>query len=130
MEYQNNNPDNNYDSQNESSSYNENYYNNNNMPNGNSGLAIASMVCGILSIIFCCCYGIVGLILGIISVILVLNFRKSNNGFLNGQALAGIICATIGIILSLVMFIYVIYVISHYNEFLNLLNWTIRNFEA
>ena len=115
MEYQNNNFDD-----------NNNYNNYNYRPEGNPGLATGSMVCGILSIVLCCCYGIVGLILGIISIVLALKFKKDNNGILNGQALAVIICAIIGSILSLIMLVYTIYAITHYEEILNLYNWLIN----
>lgn len=56
-----------------------------------SGMAIASMVCGIVSIVICCCeyiavpLGIVALVLGILSI------KKGQGG--KGMAVAGIVCA-------------------------------------
>lgn len=69
---------------------------------GSNGLAIASMVLGIVSIVLCCIWylsiiaGIVALILGIL--------HNKNNGK-NGMSTAGIVCGVIGIILAVVFFI-------------------------
>lgn len=115
MEFQNNYENN-----------NNNYENNNFNYETNPGLAIASMVCGILSIVLCCCYGIVGLILGTISIILGLKYKKENGGRSNGQVLAGIICSIIGLVLSTIMLIYCVYVIVHYEEIMNLYAWLIN----
>lgn len=68
---------------------------------GGKGLSIASMVLGIISVVFCCCLwyiaipaGIIGLILGIVGI------KKSSEG--HGMAIAGIITSSIAIILGLV----------------------------
>lgn len=67
------------------------------------GLAIASMVLGIVAILMTCCSGyfsipfaIVGLVLGIMS--------NRNNGK-SGMATAGIVCSIIAIALSIVLII-------------------------
>ena len=63
------------------------------------GLAIASMVVGIASIVLCYCYGI-GLIGGIVGIILgiVARSRGNNEGF----SLAGIILNAFGIVMGVV----------------------------
>ncbi|MCL2050201.1 MAG: DUF4190 domain-containing protein [Lachnospiraceae bacterium] len=77
---------------------------------GNSGLAIASLVCGIVS--FACCYfsffvSIAGLIMGIISLV------KKQNG--RGMAIAGIIISS----LSILFYIIVIGAIAIFSESVN-----------
>lgn len=116
-DFQNETPNNNY--------YGNNYSNNNynyTPPQDNSnfqipfsessmpgyGLSIGSLVCGICSIVFCCCYGIVGVILGIIAIILSGKSTSLNNGYSSSMAKAGKICGIIGLILGALYFIYVI----------------------
>lgn len=71
--------------------------------NGNSGyrgLAIASLVSGIIGLIFCC-IGI-GIIPSIIGLILsILSLRKQNTN--NSMAVAGLITSLIGIISILIL---------------------------
>lgn len=69
----------------------------------NKGMAIASMVCGIVSIVLVCCSyyisipcAIVGLVLGIMSN---KKFGK------NGMATAGIVCSIVTIALSVIVII-------------------------
>ena len=76
-----------------------------------NGAGIASMVCGILSIAFCWCYGIVGLILGIVALAMYSKSKRMNGGFVIGMARAGMVCGIIGSILSALMLIYFIFVI-------------------
>ncbi len=74
------------------------------------------LVLGILSIgLFCCCYGIVGLILGIIALILAAQGKSkyslaphqyTEGSFANLKA--GRICAIIGLILSALMFAFML----------------------
>lgn len=77
----------------------------------------AVLVLGILSIVFCFCYGIIGLVLGIIALVLAgkanaiykanpTNFTLSSFNNLK----AGKICGIIGTILSALMLVYVIVV--------------------
>ncbi|MEG2377009.1 MAG: DUF4190 domain-containing protein [Clostridia bacterium] len=69
--------------------------------NGKSGMATASMVLGIISIVFGCCFyislpiAIVGLVLGILSY-------KSNK---SGMALAGIIMSSVAIVVTVIVII-------------------------
>lgn len=77
------------------------------------------LVFGIISIVTCCCYGIIGLPLGIIAVVLANKATKlyaSNpelyTGFQNVKT--GNILAIIGIVLNGIYLIYVIWLISTY----------------
>lgn len=79
--------------------------------------ATAVLVLGILSIITCCCYGIFGLILAIIALVLAkkdLNSYKANPSlYTNYSNLnTGRILAIIGIVLNVLMIIYFAWVIS------------------
>ena len=67
------------------------------------GLAIWSMVLGIISLTICCCFGgvipaVVGLILGIVSL------AKKRGG--KGMAIAGVIMNAIGLVWGIIMVIY------------------------
>lgn len=74
------------------------------------GLGIASMVCGILSIVTICClgiifslYGSIPLVLGIVAVVLgIMQIVKNES---KGMAIAGVICGGIGIVLALIFMI-------------------------
>ena len=75
------------------------------------------LILGILSIVTCCCYGVIGLPLGIIALVLankatkVYNEAPENyNGFSNVST--GKILAIIGIILNILLIGYVIWIIS------------------
>lgn len=80
-----------------------------------SGLAVASMVCGILSIVGCCIWymgiilAIVGLVLGIISQ------AKQKNGF----SLAGIITSAFGLAFGIIALIIVIASFGNLWDFIN-----------
>ena len=90
-------------------------------PGGNvpgQGVSIASMVCGILSIVFCWCYGIVGIILGIVALVMYSGAKNQTGGNPNGMAKAGFICGIIGSILSVIYLIYFIVVMLFWEELL------------
>lgn len=83
--------------------------------------ATAVLVLGILSIVTCCCYGIVGVILGAIAMVLAGKDKKAYNlnpaiytesSFKNLNA--GRICALVGLILSAIYFILNIIIIAIY----------------
>ena len=72
------------------------------------------LVFGILSILTCCCYGIIGLILGIVAIVLAnkataiyIQNPEEYSGFSNVKT--GKILAIIGVILSAIYLIVVIY---------------------
>jgi len=80
-----------------------------NLPNGT-----AVLVLGILSIITCCCYGFIGLTLGIIALVLAKKdlklYQESPELYLNYKNLnTGKILGIIGIILSSIYLICTIY---------------------
>ncbi len=74
-------------------------------PEPSKGLAIASLVCGIVSIVFCCTSWIGGLvgIAGLITGILAKSKRQGGSG----MSTAGIICSVIGILLSIIMLVFI-----------------------
>lgn len=80
------------------------------------GAAIASMVCGILSIVFCWCYGILGLVLGIVGMALSGKSKRDAGGISNGMAKTGFICGLIGTIFGALFLIYIIFVIFIMHE--------------
>lgn len=63
------------------------------------GLAITSMILGILSIVFACCCGLFSLPLSATAVILGFVDRSQNGP--NGKATAGIICGFVAILLAI-----------------------------
>ncbi len=80
-----------------------------NLPNGT-----AVLVLGIMSIVTCCCYGFVGLILGVIAVVLANKdlklYQESPELYLNYKNLSiGKILGIIGIVLSSLFLIVVLY---------------------
>ena len=80
-----------------------------NVPDGKAnGLQVAGLVCGILAICTSCCYGIMGIILGIAGLICSIAGNKNNK---NGVGIAGLVCSIIGLILGVVILIYFIWVI-------------------
>ena len=75
------------------------------------------LVFGILSILTCCCYGIIGLILGIIAIILATKatklYTENPEGYTGFQNLkTGKIIASMGVILCSIYLLYIIYIYS------------------
>lgn len=62
------------------------------------GKAVASLICGVFSLLTCCCYGIPSLIFGIIAIVLAVLSRKDNMGQMPGLAIAGMIMGVLGVI--------------------------------
>ena len=82
------------------------------LPNANLVL-----IMGILSIVGACCYGLPGLIFGLIGLIVGVKdtktYKQTPENYSNyGNVQAGKIMAIIGIILSLFMIVTVIYILS------------------
>lgn len=69
---------------------------------GSKGMAIASMVFGILSIV-ACCYWYFGLIAGIAGIVLGILHNRKNGSC--GMSIAGIVCGIIGIVLTIVFLV-------------------------
>lgn len=76
--------------------------------NGTNGLQIAGMVCGILAICLSCCYGILGVCLGIAGLICAILGNREGS---NGVGIAGIVCSVIGIILGIIVLLFIIWAI-------------------
>ena len=79
--------------------------------------ATAVLVLGILSIITCCCYGIIGLALGIIALVLAKKdlalYQENPELYSNFSNLnTGKILAIIGIVLSAIYIIYMVVIFS------------------
>lgn len=79
--------------------------------------ATTSLILGILSIVTCICYGIIGLPLGIVAYILgrkaLRNYSENPEAYrLEGNAAAGKILGAIGIVINVIYLILVIYVLS------------------
>ncbi len=68
------------------------------------GFAIASMCCGIGSIVLCC-FGILGLACGICGIVFGILSLKKEGGNGKGMAMAGLICGGVGTFLTLVVWI-------------------------
>ena len=92
--------------------------------------ATAVLVLGIISIVGCFCYGIIGLILGIISIVLAGKAAKlyqanpelyTESSFKNMKA--GKTCAIIGLCLSAVYFVIIIIYIAILGTVLTAMPW-------
>lgn len=77
------------------------------------------LIMGILSIVGCCCYGAPGLIFGIIAIVLASKATKiyktapeTYSGYGNVQA--GKIMGIIGVVLSILMVAYILWIISYF----------------
>ena len=75
------------------------------------------LVFGILSIVTCCCYGVLGLIFGIIAIVMAKKAKatylaapEQYSGFQNVKT--GRILAIIGIVLSALYLVYTVYLFS------------------
>lgn len=67
---------------------------------GSNSLAIASLVCGILGLVCCCC-GFFGLLLSIAGIVLgVISIKQEGEG--QGMAIAGIVCGGIGALITII----------------------------
>jgi magnesium-transporting ATPase (P-type) len=80
--------------------------------------ATAVLVLGIISIITCCCYGILGLIFAIIALVLAKKdmelYKQSPEKFSNYNNLnVGRILAIIGLVINILTMIYFIWVLSY-----------------
>ncbi len=88
----------------------------------------ASLVLGICSIVVCCCYGLPGIILGIIGFIQgnkAVTVHNENPDQFNGigNAKAGKVMAIIGVILGVLMLAFYVYIWSNPDIAEQLKNW-------
>lgn len=77
---------------------------------GGNGLALASMIIGIVSLVLtvtvCCCGGWVGIPMAIISIVgLILGIMAKKKDQKKGFVMAGIICNSIAIVLGIILVI-------------------------
>lgn len=108
----------NYQNQNDSMN-NPNPYN-----NGNGNFMVTKLpnsttviILGIFSILTCCCWGIIGLILGIIGLVMAKKdtalYNSNPNQYTGIQNInTGRILCIIGIILSAIYFVYIVYLLA------------------
>ena len=100
-----------------------------NLPN-----ATATLVLGILSILGCCCYGVIGLILGVIGVVLAkkdLKLYNANPAQYKGinSLNTGKILSIIGIVLSVIYLLimaYIFFIYGYENYENDIIEWTQR----
>lgn len=65
-------------------------------------LQIVSLICGIAGIVFGCCTGYVGVVLGIIGLICAIIGNKESK---NGVGTGGLVCSIIAIVISIIILI-------------------------
>ncbi len=72
---------------------------------GGNGMAIASMVLGIVAIVLMCCNTYIGMACAVVGLILgILHVRKNGK---NGMAIAGIVCSAVAIAIAVIAIILV-----------------------
>lgn len=81
--------------------------------NSTNGLQIAGLVCGILAICSCCCYGIPAVILGIAGVICAVQGNKNGK---SSVGTAGFVCSIIGLVLGVMSTIYYVWVVNYLTQ--------------
>lgn len=68
------------------------------------GLAVASMVCGIVGLVLSCCVPYLPIVLGIVGLVLgAVSLRKQAGG--KGMAIAGIVCSIITLVPAVLMIV-------------------------
>ncbi|MFE3325645.1 DUF4190 domain-containing protein [Streptomyces sp. NPDC059176] len=85
-----------------------------------NGMGTAAMVLGILAVCLCWCYGVPGVVMGVLALIFGIMGRKRyrrGEATNNGQALAGIILGAIGALLGLLFIVGLVFLITHADEF-------------
>jgi hypothetical protein len=100
------------------------------LPNGT-----ASLVLGIISIVLCWCYGIIGFITGVIGLILAIKdsktYKDSPNSFTTSSInnyKAGLICSIIGTALSLLFLVIFIVILNSVGWDFNLFIEKLKHF--
>lgn len=81
-----------------------------------NGVAIASLVCGILGLVACCCSPIINLPISIAALVCGIMGVKSQN---KGMAIAGIVLGAVGIVLGIVSAIMMIAMEPFMNEIMD-----------
>lgn len=81
------------------------------------GMAVAGMICGILSIVLCCCSQYITLILAVVGLGLsgyVLAKQKAGTG----MAIAGLVCSIFGLLISVCLIIVSLFFVANQNTIL------------
>lgn len=78
-----------------------------------NGLQVAGLICGILAICACWCYGIISIILAIAGIICSVIGNGRNK---HGIGIAGLICSIIGLLLGIAAAIYFAWVVKYMSE--------------
>lgn len=78
-------------------------------PNRPGGFAVASMVCGVLSLAVCCCTGFLSVIPGGLGILFAVLTKRSGRK-MHPMCNAGICLSVIGIILGILMTVFSFYV--------------------
>lgn len=94
----------------------------------NPGLSVAGMVCGILSIVLCCCSKYLTLVLAVAGLSLsAYALAKDKPG--KGMAIAGLICSIIGLAISLLMVIASLFSTTYMNNIFDKYHQDINNLD-
>lgn len=78
-----------------------------------NGLQVAGLICGILAICACWCYGFISVILGIAGIICSV---VGNGRGKNGVGIAGLVCSIIGLLFGVIAAIYFVWALTYLNE--------------
>lgn len=98
--------------------FNNNDYNDiNNTPHERKGLATASVLVGITSIVTGYCTGIFGIIFGLVAILMGF-FSKGALVQRSGKAIAGIITGAVGIVLGIIMLVLAVVLMTTNPDFL------------
>lgn len=84
-----------------------------------NGMGTAAMVLGILAVCLCWCYGLPGVVMGVLALIFgVIGRKRYQRGEAtnNGQALAGLILGAIGTVLGLLFIAGFVWLFTHADE--------------
>ena len=76
----------------------------------NPGMAVAGMICGILSIVLCCCSQYITLLLAVVGL------GKQKAG--TGMAIAGLVCSILGLLISVCLIIVSLFFVANQNTIL------------
>lgn len=86
---------------------------NNSVGNRANGLQVAGLICGILAICACWCYGVVSIVLGIAGLICSI---AGNSRGKHGVGIGGLVCSIIGLVLGVASLIYYIWAFQYLSD--------------
>lgn len=93
------------------------------MENKSNGLAIASLVCGIVSVVFTFIITWIGLVAGVLAIIFSVMGRKKVEAGKTGFCTAGLVLGIVGTALSVVFIACALCVIGAVNDAINSINY-------